>query len=284
MEDPSDYTPIDVSSTEDNDGDVTMKPTTTATTTTTKQLEQGPIIHEFPLRLLSHRESYVVNDVLGKSTGLHPDIDHIRVPNKTVLGSGSNNPNHVAAMQPEPSDIVDNNTDDDDNMEADGENEAKQQKISHSDKKDKHVGFAPAPPTYHHRPQNTSHPASTSGVSSNKNKSTVHLMSTDGLVVVSAFLPVVLHRSDAGQWTADWDYEALLSMQTHLRVTRIGVVKWRGWHGNFGSAQSPPPEGQPRRSAMSSGVPINERHLVEECLRPFHCVPVWIDTAVFGEM
>jgi hypothetical protein len=49
-----------------------------------------------------------------------------------------------------------------------------------------------------------------------------------GLVVVSAFLPVVLHRSDQGQWSTDWDYDVLLSMQMHLRVTRIGVVKWRG--------------------------------------------------------
>ena len=97
-------------------------------------------------------------------------------------------------------------------------------------------------------------------------------------MVVSAFLPVVLHRSDAGSWSADWDYEALLSMQTHLRVTRIGVVKWRGWHGNFGVS------GTANASAMQSGVPVNERHLVEECLRPFNCVPVWMETTLFGEM
>lgn len=123
----------------------------------------------------------------------------------------------------------------------------------------------------------------------------VHLNSTDGLVVVSAFLPVVVHRSETSEepkWTADWDYEALLSMQTHLRVTRVGVVKWKGWHGNWGANQ----QQQTSSSSSSSGgaaavatkepvgVPINERHLVEDCLRPFNCVPVWIDPLVFGEM
>ena len=63
-------------------------------------------------------------------------------------------------------------------------------------------------------------------------------VSSDGLIVVSAFLPVHLTRSDHGEWSADWDYEALLSMQTHLRVTRVGTVKWRGWHGNVGGGES----------------------------------------------
>jgi trehalose 6-phosphate synthase/phosphatase len=84
---------------------------------------------------------------------------------------------------------------------------------------------------------------------------------------------VIMHRSDAGEWSADWDYEILLSMQTHLRVTRVGVVKWRGWHGNFGNGGSP-----------EGGVPHAERGRVEECLRPFSCVPVWIDTQLFGAM
>ena len=97
----------------------------------------------------------------------------------------------------------------------------------------------------------------------------------DGLIVVSAFLPVILHRSNDPDpvWTADWDCEVLLSMQTHLRVTRVGIVKWRGWHGNTGDGGSP-----------EAGVPRSERGLVEECLRPFNCVPVWIDPVLFGKM
>ena len=101
----------------------------------------------------------------------------------------------------------------------------------------------------------------------------MHLTSTDGLVVVSAFLPVVLNRSTTGEWTADWDYEMLLSMQTHLRVARVGIVKWRGWHGNHGNDGSP-----------EGGVPKNEREKVETCLLPFFCFPVWVEPKLFGEM
>jgi len=59
-----------------------------------------------------------------------------------------------------------------------------------------------------------------------------------------------------------------------MRVTRVGTVKWRGWHGNFGQSNKDSPE---------SGVPMEERHLVERCLAPFNCVPVWCDVKVFGE-
>lgn len=106
-----------------------------------------------------------------------------------------------------------------------------------------------------------------------REKQVVHLTSSDGLIVVSAFLPVHLTRSDYGEWSVDWDYEALLSMQTHLRVTRVGTVKWRGWHGNVGGGES-----------SESGVPVDERFKVEAALRPFNCVPVWVPTKLFGEM
>ena len=142
--------------------------------------------------------------------------------------------------------------------------------LAHSTKdgNKKRVGFAPEPPSYH------DHHHSGTSSSFNLRKDPVQLDSnTDGLIVASVFLPVHLHRTNDGKWSADWDYEALLSMQTHLRVTRVGVVKWRGWHGNKGADGSP-----------EGGVPESERHLVEECLRPFHCVPVWVDPSMFGEM
>jgi len=126
----------------------------------------------------------------------------------------------------------------------------------------KKVGFAPEPPSYH----------SLHGQAP-KHKEQIHLDSTDGLIVASVFLPVHLNRSPEGEWSADWDYEALLSMQTHLRVTRIGGVKWRGWHGNFGKDGSP-----------EGGVPVEERYKVEACLRAFNCVPVWVEPVLFGEM
>ena len=105
------------------------------------------------------------------------------------------------------------------------------------------------------------------------------LLSSDGVIVVSIFLPIILQRTESQTggpvWTADWDYENLLSMSTHMRVTRVGTVKWRGWHGNFGQ--------QSNNNSPESGVPVEERHLVERCLAPFNCVPVWCDVKVFGE-
>ena len=212
--------------------------------------ESGPQLwHKIPLRLLQEGEMYTVNDVLGFTTG-NPDIDHIRVRTKpemkevgSLLHAASHTSNSTAAMRP-----LGNSS----NHSA------------HSETTKKKVGFAPTPPKYTQTRDN------------NKpytKKNPVHLDSTDGLVVASAFLPVHLHRSEDGEWSADWDYESLLSMQTHLRVTRVGVVKWRGWHGNVGANGSP-----------EGGVPKDERHKVEACLRNFNCVPVWVEPSLFGEM
>lgn len=213
------------------------------------------VYHQVPLRLFANRESYVVNDVLGKTTG-PPDIDHHRLETHASEGRTSS----VASMHSTTSSFGQSTS----FTGVSNKGSASTLKPASSARK-KAVGFAPPPPPYHR-------PKAAAALQS------VHLNSTDGLVVVSAFLPVVLHRSDMGKWSADWDYEALLSMQTHLRVTRIGVVKWRGWHGNFGMTD------KKHASPEAAGVPVNERHLVEDCLRPFNCVPVWMDTKVFGEM
>lgn len=200
--------------------------------------------HKVPLRLLATRENYTINDVLGVTTS-HPDIDHIRAEqrpafaNTATLHSRDSSQNQLSHVQ------------------SRGSESGLTPKPTN---RKKAVGFAPQPPPYH--------PAQ-----NNIPKGTVNLNSTDGLVVVSAFLPVILHRSTEGVWTADWDYEVLLSMQTHLRVTRVGVVKWRGWHGRTGGDGSP-----------EQGVPSSERSLVEECLQPFNCVPVWVEPKLFGEM
>jgi len=219
-------------------------------------MDDPPITyHQLPLRLLANRESYVVNNVLGKTLG-PPDIEHNRWDTNGSFGgsSGHGRTSSVATMHSRSSSFTQAS------VAGSGSALSAVSGSAATAARKKAVGFAPAPPPYHRAKNPTAVQA-------------VHLNSTDGLVVVSAFLPVVLHRSDQGQWTADWDYEVLLSMQTHLRVTRIGVVKWRGWHGHTG------PKGSPE-----AGVPPNEQHLVEECLRPFNCVPVWIDTPLFGEM
>ena len=244
--------------------------------------------HELPLNLLSNGENYTVNDVLGV-TGTHPNIDHVRakvlsttnfsVSAESLHSRTNSNVDTAAAFV-----TLRGGT------STTGGNSGTQtptkgigsgtQTPTHGINRKKAVGFAPQPPPYHMSSPNSI------GVAG---KQSVHLSNTDGLVVVSIFLPVNLKRSEAGQWTADWDYEMLLSMQTHLRVTRIGVVKWRGWHGNMIPSNS---NNQSNHTSNDSsiggspemGVPRSERHLVEECLRPFHCVPVWVDPILFGEM
>eukprot|EP00584_Thalassiosira_punctigera_P006186 CAMPEP_0172526174 /NCGR_PEP_ID=MMETSP1067-20121228/1140_1 /TAXON_ID=265564 ORGANISM="Thalassiosira punctigera, Strain Tpunct2005C2" /NCGR_SAMPLE_ID=MMETSP1067 /ASSEMBLY_ACC=CAM_ASM_000444 /LENGTH=1201 /DNA_ID=CAMNT_0013309623 /DNA_START=51 /DNA_END=3656 /DNA_ORIENTATION=- len=201
-------------------------------------------VHSVPMRLLQPGELYAVNDVLGVTSG-PPDIDHVKV-RKTFssVGSLARRTNSVNSLY---------------GPNASRSNSASAMSDAGTKKK---VGFAPQPPALGHRAGAGSAP-----------KQAVHLTSSDGLIVVSAFLPVHLTRSDNGEWSADWDYEALLSMQTHLRVTRVGTVKWRGWHGNVGGGKSD-----------ESGVPVDERLRVEAVLRPFNCVPVWVPTTLFGEM
>ena len=109
--------------------------------------------------------------------------------------------------------------------------------------------------------------------------STNSLESTDGVIVVSIFLPIVLDRDGVtGQWSADWDHENLLSMSSHMRVTRVGTVKWRGW-GNFGSKDADWTD----PDSPEMGVPVSERGAVEQVLARFNCVPVWVDAITFKE-
>jgi trehalose 6-phosphate synthase/phosphatase len=208
------------------------------------------IHHRLPLRLLSEGELYLVSDVLGQMS-TSPDIEHIHTRKKDMMAEVSSlissRDNTFSSGKSSHSNL---------GMLASIGQSAKDERSK------KKVAFAPAPPRIH------PHESSIS-----MRKTPVYLESSDGLIVVSAFLPVHLNRTETGQWTADWDYESLLSMQTHLRVTRVGVVKWRGWHGNKGSNGSP-----------EGGVPESERSKVEECLKVFNCVPVWVEPAQFGQM
>ena len=207
--------------------------------------DQGTNVHELPLRLFQAGELYTVNDVLGV-TGGPPDVDHIKVRQQfSSVGSLARKNSSAGSL----------------GLNA-GRPGGSSGALSDAGGSKKKVGFNIQPSA------SVSH--SRGGAPA---KQAVHLTSSDGLIVVSAFLPVHVTRSDNGEWSADWDYEALLSMQTHLRVTRVGTVKWRGWHGNVGGGAS-----------AESGVPLDERHKVEAALRPFNCVPVWVPTNLFGEM
>ena len=211
-------------------------------------------MHEVHLHLMQNRESYTVHDVLGVTTG-PPNIEHVRLPKHLTY---------------QPASMLHAHSSQESNMVGTLHRSASNPNTGPSPAattRKKAVGFAPTPPPYHTTVPGGAPTAATGSPAAPKQA--VHLNSTDGLVVVSIFLPVILNRSDDGKWTADWDYEMLLSMQTHLRVTRVGVVKWRGKGPN---------------GTEEAGVPRKERYLVEECLLPLHCVPVWVDTTLFGEM
>ncbi len=228
------------------------------------------LVHKLPLRLLHPSELYTVNDILGITTG-PPDIDHIKV-RQAYSSIGSLARKNIASANSSAASLYGASRM---GSTSSGMNDAAAGAgggggvMGGSGKKK--VGFVSQPPSsssprHHHRYDISSTPPPTK-------QQPVTLSSSDGLIVVSVFLPVHVTRSDAGEWSADWDYEALLSMQTHLRVTRVGTVKWRGWHGNVGGGAS-----------AESGVPVEERHKVEVALRPFNCVPVWVPTSLFGEM
>ncbi|KAH8044549.1 hypothetical protein JL720_17037 [Aureococcus anophagefferens] len=51
---------------------------------------------------------------------------------------------------------------------------------------------------------------------------------SDGVVVVSLFLPVLITRDASGGLDVAWDYENLLSLEAPLRVTRVGVARVPG--------------------------------------------------------
>ena len=216
--------------------------------------------HELQLQSLLPEEEYIVSDVLGVTSPAHPDVERIVVPHASD-SIGDMKLLHSTSRQ----DSFGKKAVKSSNSLSKSTTSLNTLGGKNKESTRKKVGFAPEPPSYHDQHGQ--------GSSFSVKREPVHLDSTDGLIVASVFLPVHLHRNQEGRWSADWDYEALLSMQTHLRVTRVGVVKWRGWHGNKGADGSP-----------EGGVPENERHLVEECLRPFHCVPVWVEPTLFGEM
>lgn len=251
--------------------------------------------HRLPLHSLHPRESYVVSDVLGQTVG-PADVEHVPAPTRPAYARAATLHNRAASDGGGPggsfASLLRGSTSGPQLLSASGGSgsalaQSAMASPGHAKTgRKKAVGFAPPVVASSHR-------HGTASTTTSVPKQPVHLNSTDGLVVVSIFLPVILRRSDAGVWSADWDYEVLLSMQTHLRVTRVGVVKWRGgWHQPLPNHQSSPTN-HPHNAGHNtngesahaeSGVPRHERHLVEECLRPFNCVPVWIDPILFGHM
>lgn len=84
----------------------------------------------------------------------------------------------------------------------------------------------------------------------------VTLTGQDGVVVVSYFLPVDVCKSEDGQWKVEWNCDSLLSLNTTLRVTRVGTV-YLGQH--------------------LSTLTDADREIIEKKLQEISCFPVWLD-------
>jgi trehalose-6-phosphate synthase len=61
----------------------------------------------------------------------------------------------------------------------------------------------------------------------NSFRTTSPLTSTDSVVVVSYFLPIIITKDQKKNWIVQWNYENLLSQTTTLRVSWIGSIPQR---------------------------------------------------------
>jgi hypothetical protein len=96
----------------------------------------------------------------------------------------------------------------------------------------------------------------------------VAITPSDGVIVVSYFLPLIVtrapgsgggspsKRSEDHDWIIAWDQENLLSLRTRLRVTWVGTVRLPEESGPLGR---------------------DEQESLARALRRFDCVPVFID-------
>lgn len=104
--------------------------------------------------------------------------------------------------------------------------------------------------------------ASTQKTASFHDPSEVSISSSDGVIVVAYFLPVIVTRkadngAEDSAWAVEWDTENILSLRTRLRVTWVGSVR----------AQHPP-------------TTPEEQDALARVLKRMDCVPVWIDPAL----
>lgn len=74
-----------------------------------------------------------------------------------------------------------------------------------------------------------------------------------GVIIVSFFLPVVLKRLNNGSWTAEWDYENVVTLNLKNRTTWIGSVRYD-----------------------NSPIPENEEEAVAAALAPLNCFPIFL--------
>ena len=81
-----------------------------------------------------------------------------------------------------------------------------------------------------------------------------NLKSTDGVIIVAYFLPVNLHRSRNGVWSATWDSENILSLTLDARATFVGSVRYH-----------------------NAPIPVEEEEAVTIALMSLNCHPIFIN-------
>lgn len=80
------------------------------------------------------------------------------------------------------------------------------------------------------------------------------LVSQDGIIIVSYFLPVILSKTKDGKWSAAWDVENLLSLHMEMRLIWIGAIRY---------ANAP--------------IPVEDEEAVSAVLAAMNCHPVFIN-------
>ena len=81
-----------------------------------------------------------------------------------------------------------------------------------------------------------------------------NLKATDGVIIVAYFLPVNLHRSRNGVWSATWDNENILSLNLNARATFVGSIRYHG-----------------------APIPVEEEEAVTIALMSLNCHPIFIN-------
>ena len=81
-----------------------------------------------------------------------------------------------------------------------------------------------------------------------------NLKPTDGVIIVAYFLPVNLHRSRNGAWSASWDSENILSLNLNARATFVGSVRYHG-----------------------APIPVEDEEAVTIALMSLNCHPIFIN-------
>ena len=80
------------------------------------------------------------------------------------------------------------------------------------------------------------------------------LLSNDGVVIASYFLPIILSKSSSGKWSATWDSENILALTLDARVMWVGSVRYNG-----------------------AAIPVEEEDAVTKVLAEMHCYPIFIN-------